>query len=249
MALLSMLFFSGVNEMFFVDFLEEGVKEYVVEKERQKDILADLKSTKKFIEAFNKGRESKYKEFKELYNSPSTSNEDLQLFFDDLRKERLETQDKMIDQRLTTLNKIETDEWKSIIENSKTLVNEEKEKKKASENTSEPIFEKTRNAIKSNVSDLTKQKALIDGLNNMLNSFEEIEEKINSKDIKGSSSLIKKEASKEELKEELEGINELRKQSFAQLITFRDHVKENCNGLQWTEVMTAFTKEFSISSR
>ena len=250
-ALLTILFFGGVNEAFLIDKLEKGVKEYVVEKEKQKDILADLKTTKKFIETFNKGRKSQFKKFIKLYKSPTTSNEDLQIFFDGLRKERLEFQDKIIDYRLTNLNKIEADEWKSIIENSKTTINEkiEKEEKKAGKNNNEPVFEKTRNSIKSNISDLNKQKALIDGLDNMLNSAEGLQEKINSINVKENNILIKKEASKEELKMVLEEMNKLRNQSFTQLLTFRNLVKENSNDVEWEIIMKAFTKELSISTR
>jgi len=53
-ALLTFLFGGGSFEIFFVDQLENGVKEFVVEKDRQKEILDELKTSKAFIKKFNK---------------------------------------------------------------------------------------------------------------------------------------------------------------------------------------------------
>lgn len=64
--LITILFFGGVSEYFLIDKLEKGVKEYVVEKNRQKEILADLKTSKAFIKEFNKKRKSQSKTFHTL---------------------------------------------------------------------------------------------------------------------------------------------------------------------------------------
>jgi hypothetical protein len=55
LALINMLFF-GSMEYFLVDKLEKGVKTYVLEKERRKEILVDLSDAEKEIKAFNKLR-------------------------------------------------------------------------------------------------------------------------------------------------------------------------------------------------
>lgn len=44
-------------------------KEYVLDKERQKEILADIKGTKKYIKKFNKERKAYFKTFKEKLGS------------------------------------------------------------------------------------------------------------------------------------------------------------------------------------
>lgn len=40
-ALFTVLFFGGVQEYFFIEKLEKGVKKFVIEKDRSKEILAD----------------------------------------------------------------------------------------------------------------------------------------------------------------------------------------------------------------
>ena len=126
--LLTILFSGGINEMFLIDRLEKGVKEYVIEKNRQKDILADLKTAKKFVDQYNKGRKTQLKEFKELYKNQATNDEALKAFFDVLHKERLVFQDEVIDYRLAIFNKIEDDEWNNIIEYSEASIDKKIEK-------------------------------------------------------------------------------------------------------------------------
>ncbi len=243
------LLFSGGNEIFFIDQLEKGVKEYVIDKDRQKDILFDLKTTKKLIVEFDKGRKPQFKTLKNNYKSQTTNDEDLHTFFDKLHKDRLAFQDKIIDYRLSVFNKIADDEWNSIIEYSEASVTKKttKEQKKKSKN--EVAFEKTRKAIVNSLSDMNKQKAVIEGLDDMIDAFEGLGVKIESINVKENKILIQKDASKEELKKVLDEMNDLRHLSFDQLITFRSLVKENSNDVGWDSIMKAFTKEMSLSTR
>lgn len=247
--LLTMLFFGGINEMFLIDKLEKGVKEYVIEKNRQKDILADLKTAKKFVEQYNKGRKTQLKEFKELYKNQATNDEALKAFFDVLHKERLVFQDEVIDYRLSIFNKIEDDEWNYIIEYSEASIDKKIEKAQKKKNKNEVAFKKTRKAIISSLSDMNKQKVLIEGLDNMINSFKELGLKINSINVKENHVIIKKGATKEELKKLLDEMNDLRHLSFDQLLTFRNLVKENSNDVEWDNIIKAFTKELTLSPR
>jgi hypothetical protein len=200
LALIALLFSGGVNEIFFIDKLEKGVKEYVIDKDRQKDILVDLKTTKKQIEDFNKDRKSQFKKFKELYKDHSTNDEDLQSFFDQLQAERLMFQDKIVDYRLSIFNKITDDEWNSIIEYSETSVDKKIEKEQKKKSTNEVAFEKTRKAIISSVYDLNKQKEIINGIDDMIDTFEGLGVKIESINVKENKILKQKDAKKKSLK-------------------------------------------------
>jgi len=250
-ALITMLFSGGVNEIFFIDKLEKGVKEFVIEKTRQKIILADLKTSKKFMGQFDKGRKSQLKELKELYKDQTTNDEDLQVFFDKLHKERLVFQERIIDDRLAIFNKIEADEWSSIIEYSdaKTTKRTEKELKKAKKSENKTAFTKTRKVIMNSVSDLNKQKAIIKGLDDMIDAFEGLGDRIQSINVKENKILIQKDASKEALKNTLNEMNSLRYLSFQQLVTFHSFVKKKSNKEEWDNIMKAFTKEMSLSTR
>ena len=90
---------------------------------------------------------------------------------------------------------------------------------------------------------------LIEGLDNMMNSFEELGLKINSINVKENHVIIKKGATKEELKKLLDEMNDLRHLSFDQLLTFRNLVKENSNDAEWNNIIKVFTKELTLSPR
>ena len=248
LTLLSLLF-GGGNEIFFIEKLEKGIKEYVVEKDRQKDILADVKTTKKFVKQYNKGRKTQIKEFKELYKNKATNDEALNTLYVVLHKERLVFQDEIIDYRLAIFNKIEKDEWNNIVEYSEASINKKIEKAKKKKKKNEVAFKKTRKSIISSLSDINKQKVLIEGLDNMINSFEELGLKINSINVKESHVISKKGATKEELKKLFDEMNDLRNLSFDQLLTFRNLIKENSNEVEWNNIIKAFSKELTLSSR
>ncbi len=250
---IALLFGGGVNEIFFIDKLEKGVKEYVIDKERQKDILADLKKTKKLFKKFNKERKARFKTYKKINSSRIATREELIDFYDELNKERIEFQDELIDDRLTVSKKIKADEWASIVEHSGNSVDKrkEKEQKKSEKNKNkgQVPLEKTRKAIIEIVSDAEKQKVMIGGLNDMISSFEKLESEIKSINVKENNVLILKDAKKEELKQIAAEMNNLRHFSFKQLIEFHMVVKENTDESEWDKIMKAFNKELAITTR
>ena len=252
-ALLTLLFGGGV-ELFFINNFDKGVKEYVIEKDRQKEILADLKTSKKLISNFNKEREKQYKLFNNLNISRETSKEDLVDFFNDLYKERVTHQEIVIDKRLSVIKKIKADEWDSIMVFSKISLDKqiEKEQKKLEKNEAKgketKVFEKTRKAIINNVSELGKQQVLTTGLNNMVNTFEELAGEAKSYYDNENDILIRKDSTKDELKQLAGEMNDLRRLIFDQLIEFHFLVKENTNITEWEKIMKAFNKEFSITA-
>lgn len=251
-ALLTLLF-GGSVELFFINNFDKGVKEYVIEKDRQKEILADLKTSKKLISNYNKGREKQYKLFKKLNVSHETTNEDLVDLFNDLHKERLTHQEIMIDKRLSVIGKIKADEWDSIMVFSKISFDKkiEKEQKKLEKNEAKgketKVFEKTRKAIINNVSDLGKQQVLTTGLSSMINTFEELAGEAKSYYVNENDIIIRKDVTKDDLEQLAGEMNDLRSLIYDQLIEFHFLVKENTNITEWDKIMNAFTKEFGIT--
>jgi hypothetical protein len=115
-ALLVMLFGGGTGELFFVDQLEKGIKEFVIDKDRQKDILSDLKTSKAFIKKYNKDREVDLNYFYDINASWFTTSEDLVMYFDKMQKKRISFQNTMIANRIGIAEKITFDEWVSILQ-------------------------------------------------------------------------------------------------------------------------------------
>ena len=121
-ALFTVLFFGSAQEYFFIEKLEKGVKKYVIEKDRSKEILVDLKETKSMIKAFNKNRKGKLSEFLSMNLDCDIQRGAMNSFFKKRVDERLVFQQSMIEKRLLVTSKLEKSEWEEIIKMSDTSV-------------------------------------------------------------------------------------------------------------------------------
>jgi len=249
-ALISMLFFGGVSEYFLIDKLEKGVKKYVVDKERKKEITADLKAATKYIKTFDKERKGKLKSFKKLNANRNTSIEEFTVFFDELMNQRIALQQKVIEDRIRIVAKIEADEWNLIIEYSRqsVLKSKEKDQKKAEKDKSSDPFLKTQDAIKKNISDEGKKKPVLDALKTLINSQKDLMQQIKSRNADDNLDLSKKEATKSELQKLADDLNMLRITSLENLVNFHFQMKEITTEAEWDQIMKAFNKELSITA-
>ena len=251
MTVLILLFGGGSFETFFIDDLNKGVKEYVADEDRKKEILADLKISKELVKEYNKQRKTRFKEFEELNVSRETTSKELTEFFNVLMDERGEFQNRFIDDRIAVSKKIKPDEWTAIIEHAGLIEDKNQEKlqkkiDKAEAKGKEP-FEKTREAITKNVLDAARQQLLLGRLDAMLNNFNELAGKINSFNVGDSGLLVRQDASKEELKQVAGKINELRYATFNYLVGFHMVVKENTDAPEWDKIMKEFNKDMSLT--
>jgi hypothetical protein len=83
----------------------------------------------------------------------------------------------------------------------------------------------------------------------MIRTFGELGNEISSINVKSNNVLVRKDATKEELKEMVEEMNVLRNLSFNQLLNFHMLVKENTSETEWDPIMKAFNKELTISGK
>ena len=249
--MLAILFGGGVLETYFIEDLNKGVKEYVLEEERKKEILADLKRSEMLIKEFNKQRTSQFKEFKKLNISRETSSDDLVAFFDQMLTERGTYQNRFIDDRLAVSEKIKPGEWDEIIRNSGHSAEKRKEKEqkkvdKAEAKGKKP-FEKTRKAITGSVADTGKQQLLLERLDAMIGSFDKLAGDIAAINVNENDLLVRKDASRNEMKQFAEKMNGLRLSVFIHLVDFHMAVKENTDAVEWDNVMNVFNKDISLT--
>lgn len=249
-ALLAILFGGGLDEIFLIEGFEKGVKEYVVDKERQKDILSDLKISEEFIKEFDKNRKEDLKKFTTLNNSISTSKENMKEYFTLIMKEREAFQDSLFSQRIHLTKKINADEWKSIVDYSKTLYSKriEKEQKKENKKKLDDYFQKTRKEIDINISDSLSIIILNDALDNMLFTFGEFAQEINNLNVEDSSVLVHKEVNKKNLLDLANMFNGARENIFNQIIDFHFLLKEQSSESSWDKLITTFSNELTLSN-
>lgn len=249
--LITILFFGGTNEVFFLDKIEKGVKEYVEEKDRKNEILEDLKKSKKVFKEFTKIEKKKFAEWKSMYQDQNTSEQDFHNFFSELEKARISVQNQVIEERILILAKIQEDEWESIVKYSGDKFDKAKEKalKKSEKKGPEVMFLKTRKVISEVSTDDKKETLLIDGLDNLSMAFESFYDSFKSINVRENQILIDKQADKESIHEIKQELNEARKSCFEQVIGFHSLVKANTNSEQWEKIMKALTKELEISPK
>lgn len=250
-ALLTFLFGGGLGEVFFIDSLEKGVKEYVVDKERRKEILADLDNSSTYIKEFNKARKSELIKFELINNSRSSTNKDMQDFFSEIMKERISFQDSIVSQRIRVVYKINDDEWTSIIKLSERSFKESQEKIKKKEAKSEPevYFQKTRKEIENNVNDSITQNILNSALNDILFTFEKLANRLNSINVEESNVLVKKDAVHADFEDIADKMNKIRADGFNNIIRFHFLLKDISSEASFDKIIKAYSNDILLSPR
>jgi len=247
--LISFLFFGGAGEIFYVDKFEKGIKKYVLEKDRKKEILAEVKSAKSVFKDFNKARKNDFKTFSKMYIDRNTSSAQLSSFIDELQSSRNEFQNTIIDQRLLIFAKIKPEEWNQIVETSQTVAEKRIEKYKKKESKAKDVFAKTKAKIESDILNAGKKSNLIRGLEDLEKSIKNLEALIVSINPVHNEILADKDAGKEKLIEFTSEENEQRRILLESLIAFRNTAKDNLAEIEWNKIMKTFSKEMQISSR
>ena len=110
-------------------------------------------------------------------------------------------------------------------------------------------FVKPREAIKYNVLTEEKQKFIIEGLDDMIRTFNELGTEISSMNVKNNDILIRKDANKEELKVMVDEMNVWRNLSFNQVLNFHMLVREHSTETEFEPIMKAFNKELTVTDK
>ena len=252
--LLTLLFGSGSFELFFLPDFENAVKVGVVEKDRQKEILVDLKESNQIFKDFNKERQSDNKRFEELNLSRLSKEADFTAFFAEIQEKRISMQNDIIDSRIAIVNKIEPSEWDSIVVFSNTSVANsiEKAQKKSDKKSSKEPEEKFKNTLKTIsqvVVEPESKKNISEEITRLKNSFDKLSNNLETTYENKKSVIAIKGASKSDLLNITEELNNLRNLVYEELVIFHMVVKKNTNEEDWKKIMKAFNKEMTLTNR
>jgi hypothetical protein len=242
-ALFSVLFFGGAQEYFFIEKLEKGIKKYVFEKDRSKEILADLKLTKSMIKTFNKERKAKLSDFHSMNLDRSISREVLVDFFEERVEERQVFQEKMIEKRLMVVSKIKDGEWKEIISLSYESVQKKMEKveKKGSSDPLEAVIK----TINSRMADQNNQAKAVSIVQDFNKEYTGLLKQVNAVNTIESDLLSNKNTSAAQFQKLANDMNQLRKTAYESLIDLHFDLKEITNETEWVKVMKSVNKVIS----
>ncbi len=246
---ISILFFGGAAELFFVDDIEKGVKKYVQEKERKKDILSELKQAKKISKAFEKDRKSDYKRFKKLYADKTTTTKQLESFFEELQNSRTGYQNEIVEKRLHIYEKIKPEEWVQIISESQIKAEKRIAKINKKEAKRDNYFAKTRSQITLGISNIELKTRLLNEIDQIENSIKSLEDYLLSVNTIKNEILADKDSDKKELMKIVIEENSIRAILVKELIDLHSAANEGCTDNEWNKIMKTLSKEFQMSSR
>jgi hypothetical protein len=234
-----MLFFGGV-EYFLVDELDRGIKKYVVEKDRRKEIQDDLKGSMAILKAFNKERASKLKLFKRMNADRHVAKKDLEKFYDDRHKERVEFQQKVINERLKIIVKLNEEEWENIVSMSAENVakSTEKAKKKKQKDPYAGLINSVSKTVENK--DLALKVATL--VKNFENKHKAFNDQLKSMNILESKVVQKQDATFEELESMAKAGNNFRKEAFDAFLDFHQNLKNLTTEREWNKIMKEFNK-------
>ena len=113
--LLSSLLLGGNPEVFYIDKIEKGIKKFVVDKERKKELNDILKDYNKSVKAFHTTRNGYVKTLKTQSLDRNTPDQWYKDFFDARLQDRKDIHAEFIRQRLALQERITDEEWTEII--------------------------------------------------------------------------------------------------------------------------------------
>jgi glycerophosphoryl diester phosphodiesterase len=253
-ALLTLLFSTGSFELFFIHDFENGVKEIIIDKDRKKDILTDIKQSEKTFKDFNKQRQSDLKQFKKLNVTKATTSDQFIEFFSEVETQRLAIQSKLIDSRIKINKKIEPQEWDSIVAFSKSnleeesVANQKKEEKKKGKNAVES-FAQTQETISKMITSSENKENILKGLAQLKGKMNELQNTIDDLILNSSSLFTQKEASKTELLEFNKRMNNTRSLLYQELVSFHGVMSKNSNDAEWKKIIKSFNKDLELLTK
>jgi uncharacterized protein YlxW (UPF0749 family) len=240
------ILFSGSYEIFFAENVEKGIKEYVEEKDRRKELLDLTKQIKSRAKSYNKERKAYYKDFKELYTNYNTTEEELVSFFDGITEVQSKYQSDFVDLRIEITDKIEEDEWDRIVEFSGEAYRKKLEKQAKKNKKYKDPFVKTRKTI-GEIQDQKSQEAVNSQLDAFVENVSAFEKSLKEINVLDDELLVEKSNSKEDLLTLYDNMNKIRQEAFKSVIEFHSVVRNNLEQEQGEIVLAAFYKDLELA--
>lgn len=242
--LFAYLFFASPEQIFIVEELEKGVKKYVKDKDRKKEILTVTKATTDTIEAFDKLREEQMKDFRRMNRDQNTTRSDFEEYFEIRIEDRYTIQRILIDNRVRMHNAINQDEWNSIVELEKKSRQKRMNKlnNKIDKGKVKSPFAGMEEAIDRGIEDEQKKQELLATLNTFESTHRAWIEKAGGFSALHNEVIANLHASKEELISEVKKLNSFRQKLYFDMMDFRLLLSYKTNEREWEALIKELDK-------
>ena len=238
------IFGVGSEDVFYLDKIDKGIKKYVTDQERKKELQGDLKNYTKALNQFAKILKGHLKELKKKNHDRNTTRQWYVDFFDSRMEERKELQALFIDQRSNLQKNITEDEWTEIMQMATKEANkvEGKEQKKELKQKSKNIFENQEQVIKDVIFDPDKKSKVQEALRTYEQEFIEAQEAYGDININETDFLADKNASKADMQKFADNLNVQTINMYKAYMDFLMEMKENTNDEEWASIIKVFNK-------
>lgn len=238
------LFGGGSTEVFYLDNLEKGIKEYVVDKDRRKALNADMAEYTEIRKDFDKKRKAHLKELVKKNSDKNTPMEWYEDFYKKRMEERKELQSFYIDKRMNLQQKIEVNEWADIISSSESVYGKayEKAEKKAAKKGEADLFEEMNETIEETITDTEKKTAALQAVEDFKSAAIEITQGYQKINVKDSEFLRDRNATREQMQKVSDDLNALRAEMLNSYMNLINSMKDNTNSDQWVPLSKELNK-------
>ena len=243
--LIMMLFGAGNQEIFFMDKLDQGIKKYVTDKDRKKELQSILKEHTAVVKEFQKNYERRAKLMKEKDLDKNTSDQWYMDFFNASLEERKELQENAINTRLLLVKKITDEEWDYILSMSaETAIQVEEKKQKEEMKQGADRFLKDMSSLISNtITNDTKSNKIIDELSNLVKWWDQVVDVYEEFDVNRSELLANKNATRDQYLEATKEVNLQRRKLNESYISFLRVLKVNTDDTEYNSIIKYIYKQ------
>jgi hypothetical protein len=227
-----------------MDKLDEGVKKYVVDKDRKKECQAILKEHSAELNDYLKNYKKRIKYLKAQNLDRSTTDEWYNDFFKMAMEEKNALQKNTVDLRLKLQDMINDDEWTQIVdmseESSRKL--EAKEQKKEMKKSGESFYQKMSDSINEKISDKEKSSNIIAGLGELHTEWLSLVDRLDEIDAVNSDILIDKYATRDQMINSIIDLDANYLELYAAYTIFFRILKENTNDEEYASIVKEINK-------
>ena len=220
--IISFLFGGGSLEVFYIDKIEQGVKKYVTDKDRKKELQGYFKEYKKIYQSYNKGMQSDLKNLKKQNLDRTVPI----AWYKDLFKKRLDATAKVqlefIDYRINLQNVISDDEWSQIIElaSSAETKEQEKKEKQARKNSDKDLMYNLRQTANENIFNPSSKTEVLAAWDIFKENYDATVETYDHINVEDSETLVDKNVSEEKMKGIIVKLDSIRAKMYVAHIGF-----------------------------
>lgn len=242
--LITILLSGGTMSTYVFDDIDKYVKSEVTDKERKKEILDDIKITKKEVKAYQKKRSEIMKRLKKMNLDRNTTIDNFEEIKNELYSARVEIDEYASRSRVEIIQKISDEEWGQIVEAEieRTESQQAKDYEKEQKGKMKGGFENITITISETIVDESKKESALEAAYSFEEKYNTMEKALNARFPSDNDVLKTKNSTSDELMKVFNELSSLKRNAFWGLQDFHASMKELTDEKEWKKIMKEVNK-------